>query len=403
MKKKGFTLVELLAVIVVLAIIALIATPIITNVINGIEDSANKNSISLYGKAIENAIAEYELDNPNNTKTKLDLEDIQSYISYSGDEIVCENYELSTNKNIYISGCSIDGKRTKYGYGKAPVSVGEVVNYNPELDNEELDDQTLYSTNSWRVLRPENGKILIVSDIIATLEIDGYNGYLNGVQNLNELCEKYGNGVGATGARSIKTEDITTITGCNPEHHLNNKPYVFPTDSTGNYGKTVVYKNIGGTLKYSDNPNALDADFKLLQDADTNDSIATQFILPNGQALAVGESVTVTNDYFQCYLNPQLLTVEQYGAETDLIYGENVFAQSVRTYWVADQSEMGLSKAASYGIRTVGATNKNLDRARLFQSYAGENAYTYGVRAVVYLDENVSLVKDENNVWQIWQ
>ena len=33
-KNKGFTLVELLAVIVILALIALIATPIILNVIN---------------------------------------------------------------------------------------------------------------------------------------------------------------------------------------------------------------------------------------------------------------------------------------------------------------------------------------------------------------------------------
>ena len=42
--KKGFTLVELLAVIVILAIIALIATPIILNVIDDAKTNAAKNS-----------------------------------------------------------------------------------------------------------------------------------------------------------------------------------------------------------------------------------------------------------------------------------------------------------------------------------------------------------------------
>ena len=43
-KNKGFTLVELLAVIVILALIALIATPIILNVINDAKKQAAKDS-----------------------------------------------------------------------------------------------------------------------------------------------------------------------------------------------------------------------------------------------------------------------------------------------------------------------------------------------------------------------
>ena len=43
-RNKGFTLVELLAVIVILALIALIATPIILNVINDAKKQAAKDS-----------------------------------------------------------------------------------------------------------------------------------------------------------------------------------------------------------------------------------------------------------------------------------------------------------------------------------------------------------------------
>ena len=53
MKKNGFTLVELLAVIVVLAIIALIATPIVLNVIEKSKKNAAIDSAYGYIEAIE--------------------------------------------------------------------------------------------------------------------------------------------------------------------------------------------------------------------------------------------------------------------------------------------------------------------------------------------------------------
>ena len=62
--KKGFTLIELLAVIVILAIIALIATPIVLSIINDTKTSSQEQSVNMYIKAVELAIAN------NVTKTK---------------------------------------------------------------------------------------------------------------------------------------------------------------------------------------------------------------------------------------------------------------------------------------------------------------------------------------------
>lgn len=56
MKKRGFTLMELLAVIVILAIIALIAVPIILNVIDETKKKAIKESANGYLDAVEKAI-----------------------------------------------------------------------------------------------------------------------------------------------------------------------------------------------------------------------------------------------------------------------------------------------------------------------------------------------------------
>ena len=68
--KKGFTLMELLAVIIILAIIALIIAPIVINLINEAEESANLKSAKFYLDAVEQAILKKQLKQikvPNGT------------------------------------------------------------------------------------------------------------------------------------------------------------------------------------------------------------------------------------------------------------------------------------------------------------------------------------------------
>ena len=62
-KEKGFTLLELIAVLVIMAILALIVTPLVMNIIRKARIAADKRSIDAYGRSIELAIANYLLDN----------------------------------------------------------------------------------------------------------------------------------------------------------------------------------------------------------------------------------------------------------------------------------------------------------------------------------------------------
>ena len=131
-KKKGFTLIELIAVLVIMAIIALIVTPLVMNIIRKARISADKRSIDAYGRSIELAIAGYLLDTG-----KFPTEISQLTIEYSGNEVVCTTTQINTDSSVYLAGCTVGGRSVEnYTYGKeettpAPTySVGDHVSYN---------------------------------------------------------------------------------------------------------------------------------------------------------------------------------------------------------------------------------------------------------------------------------
>ena len=131
-KKKGFTLIELIAVLVIMAIIALIVTPLVMNIIRKARISADKRSIDGYGRSIEIAIAAYLLDNNTYPTSLNDLT-----IEYSGSEVVCSTTQLNSDYTVYLTGCTVAGRAVDYEYGKNKpsstydtYSIGDHVSYN---------------------------------------------------------------------------------------------------------------------------------------------------------------------------------------------------------------------------------------------------------------------------------
>ena len=108
MKKKAFTLIELIAVLVILAILALIVTPLVLNIIRKARVAADKRSIDAYGRSIELAIANYLLDNGD---FPISIDDLT--VEYSGDEVVCNIMQMKENGGIYLSECKINNKDVK--------------------------------------------------------------------------------------------------------------------------------------------------------------------------------------------------------------------------------------------------------------------------------------------------
>ena len=140
--KKGFTLIELIAVLVILAIILLISVPIVIGIVKKTQLSANKRSVDYYGKSIELAIASYLLDNG---KYPNEIEDLD--IKYKGNKIVCDQMELDEEKKVFLSKCIVEGMKVLdnktsdgwYHYGKSKNE--EIVEADAE-DSETLRDES---------------------------------------------------------------------------------------------------------------------------------------------------------------------------------------------------------------------------------------------------------------------
>ena len=131
-KIKGFTLIELIAVLVIMAIIALIVTPLVMNIIRKAKISARKRSVDAYGRSVELAIAGYLLDTET-FPTNEELPNLQ--IEYSGSNVVCNVMAMKENGGLYLSKCKVNNVDVKdsstedgwYHYGTRDLTDTEYV------------------------------------------------------------------------------------------------------------------------------------------------------------------------------------------------------------------------------------------------------------------------------------
>ena len=122
-----------------MAIIALIATPLVLSLINNSKASANKRSVDAYGKEVEIAAMTYLMDNgeyPSDLSTLT--------VEHTGKEVTCNVMTLNNDGSLYLSECSVGGTEVKdkntedgfYHYGKmgsitySAYNIGDQVTYN---------------------------------------------------------------------------------------------------------------------------------------------------------------------------------------------------------------------------------------------------------------------------------
>ena len=168
-KRNAFTLIELVAVLVIMAIIALIVTPLVMSIIRKARISADKRSVDAYGRSIELAIAGYLMDT-GSFPTSIE----QLTIEYSGDEVVCTTAQLNSDSSIYLAGCTVGGRSVDgYTYGK-----GGGEEPTPTYTAYEVGDELTYNNVDYYVIKDseanESTVTLLKSTPITSSEISSY-------------------------------------------------------------------------------------------------------------------------------------------------------------------------------------------------------------------------------------
>ena len=225
-KNKGFTLVELLAVIVILALIALIATPIILNVINDAKKQAAKDSAYGYMDAVEKYIVSSELEDKSIQDGTYSVEDLNSMgVSVKGSTPDNGNIEIKNSSvksyDIGIDGYVVsNGKVDKVSTTKS-FKNGTAVYYNPETENKCSKEASKSTTGTksgcmkWYVFNDKEGNatVNVILDHNTTANVawnsTGNNSEMKEVKiKLEEDTKDWKNT-----ARLITANEVAKITG----------------------------------------------------------------------------------------------------------------------------------------------------------------------------------------------
>ena len=225
-KNKGFTLVELLAVIVILALIALIATPIILNVINDAKKQAAKDSAYGYMDAVEKYIVSSELEDKSIKDGTYRVEELNNMgVSVKGSTPDNGNIEIKNSSvksyDIGIDGYVVrNGKVDKVSTTKS-FKNGTAVYYNPETGNKCSKEAAKSTTGTksgcmkWYVFNDKEGNatVNVILDHNTTANVawnsTGNNSEMKEVKiKLEEDTKDWKNT-----ARLITANEIAKITG----------------------------------------------------------------------------------------------------------------------------------------------------------------------------------------------
>ena len=224
--KKGFTLIELIAVLVIMAIIALIATPLVMNIIRKARIAADKRSIDAYGRSIELAIAGYLLDTG-----KFPTEVSQLTIEYSGSQVVCSTTQINTDSSVYLSGCTVAGRSVEnytYGSDKSPTYTAYTVG-----------NQVTYNNVNYYVIKDSGAKestvTLLKAEPLTVAEVNQYGGVGTDDNHVN----RYTDGSVGTAYNKNGYGGISYYTSETCKYNNKNNSYVF-SGCTTNYSDSEI-------------------------------------------------------------------------------------------------------------------------------------------------------------------
>ena len=254
-KVRGFTLIELIAVLVIMAIIALIVTPLVMNIIRKARIAADKRSVDAYGRSIELAIAGYLLDTG-----KFPTEVSQLTIEYTGDTVSCETTQINTDSSVYLAGCTVKNRTVEgYVYGTDKSPSYKVYN---------VGDDITYKGMKFYVVSASGAKESSVTALketpLTTSEVTTYGvGHINRYTSSSQGVAYNQNGYGGMTYYSSDTCKSGTETGCTSDYDDSDIKFAvdawandkltqsdLATDKFGYKARLLTYEELTTSLGY---------------------------------------------------------------------------------------------------------------------------------------------------------
>ncbi len=275
--------------------------------------------------------------------------------------------------------------------GEVTLAIGDYVNYDCTTSDavyESLEENNGYGLQTftaseyqygWRVLGAdeETGELLLLAEDFVPLEggrtnstsgrtefyLRGQAGVENGIDELEKICAIYGNGEGATGARSITVDDINKITGYNPEEEKYGAGQLYE------YGNKVTYYWDGSNYPYYRASNGLTGN---LTTSHNNSSYGNSFYWYDEEAgwqsspytadattESMQEITTLESNYY--YYGGSSAGLDTNSAAYKMLftnsstgaYSSNAGSTSQFWYWLGSPRVYTGSDCTSFGLRGV--------------------------------------------------
>ena len=375
--KNGITLVALIITIIVLLILAMVSISLVMNsgIINKSKTAVDKYSQEEVQEQIKLAYSEWQMGQyTGETRTAAEFMQAKLNSIYGTGavtnvtetngtfEVTFANgkgysYNVSTGTTEKVAKWNDNGNNTfTHSETGQTVEVGDTVYYNSGVAAYEGEGA---SQGKWGILGVENGKLLIMSkENVASVTLEGKQGYLNGSTLLNNACSSFKNPTYADSVRSVKVEDINKITGYTPADPV-----------------TYTYTMVNGKVKRNDQTSA---------------SSTTKFEDINGKTLPTDSPIEVT-------VNSYSYSLTNYLTSGNKVH--NLLKDNNNYYWLDSPYVYANTGSAHWGFRSVGSGGVN--DGSLWGSHSGAYGYSDGVRAVVSLKSDIQLSESSSEGWTI--
>ena len=399
-KRTGISLIVLVITIIVMIILAgaIILTLNNSGIIDRASNAVEETNLATVKELTQMAWAEAYA---GGERTEEGLKEAVDKV-LSDNKVDTTKYVIEvTTKGVTVA---LKGPWTQQGLtvtnGSVTLEIGDAIAY----DETKGGAITGLTATDWKVLgASEEGELLIMStsdvdyltlgydDVAGGLDNDldeldeAVNDWLNGAAELDSLCEPYGKGENATGARSIRVEDVDKITGYDKTTYEKGKLYEYGNNVTYSYNESNKpnysgSNGVSGALTYGHSNgfhfyNGIE--FVHVNDLTTGTS-GTTF-------------ATLKSDVYYYYA-PDLETIEYGSKAYTMLFGEDD-----TYYWLASPHVYSYTSYAFFGMRFVGYGG--VLYYNLWDSSGNATSYELGVRAVVSLASDINVTGSSETGW----